>query len=225
MFRVDNSDHIIDVNKNNLPGEYDQVNIICPVSKPGTVYPERHVVYSVTKEEFDSCRITNPKPRIVALCNDPFGVRYFTHTFRSFTPTPGGLEFLPGREYYFISTSSRSDLHRRVGGGCSTFNMKLIFKVFDNSKSDENNVVDVDQELFQKELTEVISTTEKSRHEFIYYYHPRDLIDNRVSNKKISRDYDNELWKKEALRYTSSSNQLAFSSVLILLVSILYFIS
>ena len=55
MFRLDNTDHIVDVNNGNLPWEYDQVNIICPVSKPGVRYPEKHVIYSVSREEFDSC--------------------------------------------------------------------------------------------------------------------------------------------------------------------------
>ena len=126
LFRIDNTDHIIDVK------EYDQANLICPVAKPGTIHPEKHVIYSVTKEEYDSCRITNPKPRIVAICNRPHRLMYFTITFRSFTPTPGGLEFHPGQDYYFISTSSRDDLHRRVGGGCATHNMRMIFKVHDN---------------------------------------------------------------------------------------------
>ena len=39
MFRLDNTDHIVDINTGNLPWEYDQVNIICPVSKPGTKFP------------------------------------------------------------------------------------------------------------------------------------------------------------------------------------------
>jgi ephrin-B len=51
---------------------------------------------------------------------------------RSFTPTPGGLEFHPGKDYYFISTSSRSDLYRRIGGRCSSHNMRVVFKVADN---------------------------------------------------------------------------------------------
>ena len=53
MFRLDNTDHIVDVNIGNEPWEYDQANIICPVSKPGIKYPERHVIYSVSREEFD----------------------------------------------------------------------------------------------------------------------------------------------------------------------------
>jgi len=105
--------------------EYDQVNIICPVLKPGIREGEQHIIYSVEKEEFDNCRITNPKPRIVAICNKPQLSLYFTITFRSFSPTPGGLEFTPGRDYYFISTSSNRDIHARVGGWCSSYNMKI----------------------------------------------------------------------------------------------------
>ena len=29
-FRIDNTDHIIDVNQGTMPHEYDQINIICP---------------------------------------------------------------------------------------------------------------------------------------------------------------------------------------------------
>ena len=131
MFRIDNTDHILDVNAGNHPWEYDQVNLVCPVYKPGTdeKLQEQYIIYSVSKQEYDSCRITQANPRIVAVCNQPHNLMYFTITFRSFTPTPGGMEFKPGHDYYFISTSSRKDLHRRVGGACSAKNMKLLFKV------------------------------------------------------------------------------------------------
>ncbi|PNF22017.1 hypothetical protein B7P43_G17541, partial [Cryptotermes secundus] len=130
-FRIDNTDHIIDVNKGNIPFEYDQVNIICPVYMPGTHEEdaEKYIIYNVSKEEYDTCRITNPNPRIIAICDKPYKLMYFTITFRSFTPQPGGLEFQPGQDYYFISTSSKDDLHRRIGGRCSTHNMKVVFKV------------------------------------------------------------------------------------------------
>ncbi|XP_021914357.1 ephrin-B1 isoform X1 [Zootermopsis nevadensis] len=131
IFRIDNTDHIIDVNKGNIPFEYDQVNIICPVYMPGTHEEdaEKYIIYNVSKEEYDTCRITNPNVRIIAICDKPYKLMYFTITFRSFTPQPGGLEFQPGQDYYFISTSSKDDLHRRVGGRCSTHNMKVVFKV------------------------------------------------------------------------------------------------
>lgn len=140
IFRIDNTDHIIDVNKGNIPFEYDQVNIICPVHKTGTREEdvEQYVIYNVSKEEYDSCRITNPHPRIIAVCDKPHQLMYFTITFRSFTPQPGGLEFRPGQDYYFISTSTGDEdgLHQRIGGRCATHNMKVIFKVCcDPSKS------------------------------------------------------------------------------------------
>ena len=147
MFRIDNTDHILDVNAGNHPWEYDQVNLVCPVYKPGTdeKMQEKYIIYSVSKQEYDSCRITQANPRIVAVCNQPHNLMYFTITFRSFTPTPGGMEFKPGQDYYFISTSSKSDLHRRVGGACSSKNMKLIFKVAsdseDSSRTRENIII------------------------------------------------------------------------------------
>ena len=125
------------VNQGNLPWEYDQVNLICPVVKKGDGHVgEQHVIYSVEKDEFENCKVTNPRPRIVAVCNRPDTFMYFTITFRSFTPTPGGLEFRPGQEYYFISTANTRDIHRRVGGWCKSHNMKMIVKVAENDMID-----------------------------------------------------------------------------------------
>lgn len=49
-FRIDNTDHIIDVNKGNIPFEYDQVNIICPVYRTGTQEEdvEQYIIYNVS---------------------------------------------------------------------------------------------------------------------------------------------------------------------------------
>merc|ERR1712150_77506 len=126
------------------------------------------------------------------------------------TPTPGSLEYNPGQDYYFISTSSREDLHRRVGGGCATHNMKMIFKVTDNReiveqhaklnepRNDEDNVIDVMEETSHKPITSA-PTTERNaisyykskipRTDNIYVYRPSDLIElrsNSISSKKIS---------------------------------------
>ena len=135
LFR--NTENIIQVNGGNHPWEYDQVNIVCPTYKPGMseFLQEKYIVYVVSKQEYDTCRISEPNPRIIAVCDQPHKLMYFTITFRSFTPTPGGLEFRPGQSYYFISTSSRNDIHRRVGGGCSTHNMKITFKVAEAKKT------------------------------------------------------------------------------------------
>ncbi|XP_018327411.1 ephrin-A4-like [Agrilus planipennis] len=132
IFRIDNTDNVIDVNRNNIKFEYDQVNLICPVYSPGTREEdmEKYIIYNVSKDEYETCRITNPNPRIIAVCDKPYKLMYFTITFRPFTPQPGGLEFLPGHDYYFISTSTSDDLHRRIGGRCTTHNMKIVFKVW-----------------------------------------------------------------------------------------------
>lgn len=132
IFLLDNTDNVIDVNRGNLKFEYDQANLICPVYTPGTKEEdiEKYIIYNVSKDEYETCRITNPSPRIIAVCDKPFKLMYFTITFRPFTPQPGGLEFLPGHDYYFISTSTRDDLHRRIGGRCTTHNMKIVFKVW-----------------------------------------------------------------------------------------------
>ena len=139
MFRIDNTDNVIDINEDNLAWEYDQANIFCPTYPQGMreADMERYVIYSVTRTEYENCRIFNPDPKVVAVCNTPHKVSFVTITFRSFTPTPGGLEFKPGEDYFFISTSSRTDLYRRANGRCSTNNMKAMFKVA--SVGDYNN--------------------------------------------------------------------------------------
>ena len=131
LFNPRVSENIIQVNGGNHPSEYDQVNIVCPFYKSieEAKNAEKYIIYSVTQQEHDSCRISEANPRIIAVCDRPHELMYFTITFRSFTPTPGGLEFRPGHSYYFISTSSKNGLHRRVGGGCSTHNMKITFRV------------------------------------------------------------------------------------------------
>eukprot|EP00090_Calanus_glacialis_P039033 TRINITY_DN6798_c0_g1_i8.p1 TRINITY_DN6798_c0_g1~~TRINITY_DN6798_c0_g1_i8.p1 ORF type:complete len:268 (-),score=18.85 TRINITY_DN6798_c0_g1_i8:124-927(-) len=131
MFLISNTDHIIDVNKATNPHQHDQINIVCPHYAVGTPEEsmERHVIYNVAKEEYDMCRITNTKPRIIAYCTEPSKTRIFTISFRSFSPMPGTLEYHPGHSYYFISTSHPDNLHSRDGGYCSQYNMKVVFKV------------------------------------------------------------------------------------------------
>merc|ERR1711981_60601 len=219
-FRTDNSDHILDVNQGNLPWEYDQLHLICPQNTQ-----EQHVVYSVSEEEFKSCRVTNPRPKIVAICNKPESFMYFTITFRNFSPTPGGLEFRPGENYYLISTSTRRDLHRRVGGFCSSHNMKMIFKVADNQRT--SNSVEKEEEVVTLTTEKMISSspilraiktsptssvpvyyyrsrapTQQSK-EFNYYYSPRDLVKLRKAIRQ--RTEENETLKAEKLRSSSSS--------------------
>ncbi len=254
IFRIDNTDHIIDVNRGNQPWEYDQVNIICPLYRPEEAQQaEKYIIYSVSKDEYDSCRIMSTRPRIIAQCTEPHELMYFTITFRSFTPTPGGMEFQPGKDYYFISTSSASDVHRRVGGRCATHNMKIQFKVANNhhesllpqqSRPRAVNVPRLRRPLPEPAATTVGSTTttttSRSTHspnylgklpryygDLSYYPYGTDggdyKNDQRVSEYHV---HTNEVIKHEASRMASAARtSLHSTEQLLLLLMLLLFSS
>ncbi|KAG8042090.1 hypothetical protein G9C98_000081 [Cotesia typhae] len=182
----------------------------------------------VSKEEYETCRITNPSPRVIAVCDKPTKTMYFTITFRPFTPQPGGLEFLPGHDYYFISTSSKDDLHRRIGGRCSTHNMKVVFKVCcanDGSSSTRNN----NNRKYSYNYPGTAAAAPTLPHvppPAIYPSHPhqpqppihngppslasppKTSITQKKKNKEYS-DHPNEVVKNEELTYTGASSALS----------------
>jgi len=130
IFQISNTDHIIDVNKGVVGHQYDRVNIICPyyTTPEGRRRGERHIIYSVGREDYDLCRLSG-RPRQVAQCTQPGERQIYTISFRSFSPMPGSLEFEPGKDYYFISTSQPGYLESKEGGYCAKNNMKVTFKV------------------------------------------------------------------------------------------------
>jgi len=234
IFRIDNTDHIVDVNQGNLPWEYDQLNIICPSylgyhggTKTGSEdVPEKYIIYNVSREEYDSCRISQADPRVVAVCDKPEKELQYTLTFRSFSPTPRGLEFRPGQDYYFISTSSKRDLHRRVGGSCSTHNMKVIFKVAENSEQKKpvhspGPSINVARSI---PTSEGLTDQEKMGYKDIV----RPIEDVRsfhtgldqITKGRYDREHNNVI-KQEAstMTGTSSSSSLTFSVFLVILVT------
>ena len=115
------------VNEETHLGQYDVLQITCP-------YEEKHIIYNVSKLEFDSCRILQPRHwQVVGFCN---GKEYhFTKTFRQFSPIPRGLEFKPGQNYYFVSTSSTNNINNKFGGFCASHNMKVTMKIANTKKS------------------------------------------------------------------------------------------
>ena len=120
-----------------------QANILCPFysadeyNTTAASNKEQYIIYSVTREEFETCSIVTPNPRIVADCRSPHKRLYFTITFRTFTPSPGGLEFRPGQDYFFISTSDPDNLHAKSGGRCLSHNMRVVFKTAEMNKKTE----------------------------------------------------------------------------------------
>ena len=133
----------IDAGTEDQPWRYEQANIICPRYSAPNSKAEMYIIYNVTKTEFDHCQVINPQQnKIVAVCNTPYQLTFFTLTFRAFSPVPGAFEFHPGENYYFISTSSKRNLHKHRGGRCATHNMRLVFRISDMKRGDNktNNV-------------------------------------------------------------------------------------
>uniref|UniRef100_A0A0K2TJQ6 Ephrinlike [Tribolium castaneum] n=1 Tax=Lepeophtheirus salmonis TaxID=72036 RepID=A0A0K2TJQ6_LEPSM len=203
MFRIDNTDNVIDVNESNGVFEFDQANIVCPyyqgTSSPQTSDEEKetYIIYNVSKEEFDSCIILNPNPRVIAQCDHPDKLLYFTITFRSFTPTPGGLEFKPGNDYYFITTSSKGELRRKNGGRCNSHNMKVIFKI---APLEKRNIVKTDDAPLEEKLSnnKLYPSLQSPKTRKMY---KEDLY--RRKNQK--RRHEETMFKQEASRMPSSS--------------------
>ena len=222
MFKSRSGANVIDINGGNHPWEYDQVNIVCPVYKPSSTFKnieEQYIIYSVSKAEFDSCRITQPEPKIVALCNRPHELMYFTITFRSFTPTPGGLEFRPGHDYYFISTSSPHNLHRRVGGGCGNHNMKVVFRVAPNEAIGENEPSEIVDNGVRGERFPW-SKDNDYRRSFSYYYPTGEIRQSQEQLQRKSKKSDSH--ENESLPLQSASTRISLASCLLMFISILF---
>ncbi len=132
-------EYSIDLGLGDNPWEYHQANIICPFypnGGGGGGNYERYIVHNVTRAEYERCRLDpGDGARIIALCNSPGKLNYFTLTFRAFSPTPGGFEFRPGRDYYLMSTSTGRNIYNREGGSCSEHNMRLKFRMRNGSEA------------------------------------------------------------------------------------------
>ncbi|KAK6749106.1 hypothetical protein RB195_001608 [Necator americanus] len=120
IFDVSNTDHVMPVNIG------DRVSLLCP--RPGDDY-EYSNIYAVSEEEYTHCFLQNP--HLVGSCHNNTQEVTITVVFRQFTPTPGGMEFEPGRTYYFITTSdgTLSGIDRRKDGLCTERQMKVKFEV------------------------------------------------------------------------------------------------
>ncbi|KAJ7340108.1 Ephrin-B2a [Desmophyllum pertusum] len=59
-------------------------------------------LWMVDKQAYDACA-TDSSDRILMRCDTPLQLRYFTIVFQRFSAVgPDGLEFEPGKEYFFI---------------------------------------------------------------------------------------------------------------------------
>src|SRR5258708_4387920 len=68
---------------------------------------------------------------MIVVCDKPLSNRYHRITFRPFPSQPGGLEFKPGHDYYFITLPTIPSQPPLL---CKSHHMKVLFKIFDNRK-------------------------------------------------------------------------------------------
>ena len=175
--------------------EGNQVHIVCPNNK------EQHLVHLVSQSDFNKCSLSRSS-RVVMVCDKRRPGQYRSFTIRPYSPTPGGLEFNPGQEYFLVSTSSTKNVHQRRGGFCSSHNMRLLLHV-----------------------SEQVRPTVRPSSEFIYYYTARDLLTlqlrgNRNKLKKLTGNIDTSQ-KAARISTSSSSSDLSLYSWWLILLTIL----
>lgn len=89
-----------------------KIKIVCPnpamIPTPvmGSIPQEEMYenLWMVNKQAYDNCTINSSNQnRLLMKCDTPLHLRYFTIVFQRFSAVgPSGLEFEPGKEYYFI---------------------------------------------------------------------------------------------------------------------------
>lgn len=125
-------------------GEF--LNLICPVynfNDNEFRNVEYHTLYLVSKTEYDSCKINSiHTARQILRCDKPFENVKYTFYISRFSPVPGAIEFIPGNDYYVISTSNGTlnGLNNTYGGGCHDSNMKLVIRVLESIKRTKSNI-------------------------------------------------------------------------------------
>ncbi|XP_066266755.1 ephrin-B2-like isoform X1 [Branchiostoma lanceolatum] len=104
----------------------DKLNIICP-----RLFSQFNTMYEVfSREEYETCNST--RGRLLLRCDLPDQDLSLTILFQEVSPSPFGLEFEKGKDYYYIATSSGTmdTLDNRLGGNCqSPTYMKLTIRV------------------------------------------------------------------------------------------------
>ena len=144
---------------------------------------------------------------------------FFTITFRSFTPTPGGLEFTPGKDYYFISASNTRDIHRRVGWWCSSHNMKMVFKVEENAVTERPQYLKSDSYL-NPQLFEYAKTSEFKKHILERLIKKYEIESNHISQIKYHERQERNLKNHEDNSSESSASSTFLSFFIIISICI-----
>ncbi|XP_019622893.1 PREDICTED: ephrin-A5-like isoform X2 [Branchiostoma belcheri] len=131
------------------PNMYDMVTVFCPHYETGsTELVEYNVLYEVDEDGYNRCDAE--RGRALLRCDRPYRNRPLSLTilFQEFSPSPYGLEFKPGRDYYYISTSTGEygGLNATVGGNCVN-GMKMKLSICCKSNADWSESSDINNEI------------------------------------------------------------------------------
>ncbi|XP_078666740.1 ephrin-B2-like isoform X3 [Branchiostoma floridae x Branchiostoma belcheri] len=131
------------------PNMYDMVTVFCPHYETGsTELVEYNVLYEVDEDGYNRCDAE--RGRALLRCDRPYRNRPLSLTilFQEFSPSPYGLEFKPGRDYYYISTSTGEygGLNATVGGNCVN-GMKMKLSICCKSNADWSESSDMNNEI------------------------------------------------------------------------------
>lgn len=90
-------------------------------------------LWMVDKPAYDACTVDTSKVghKLLLRCSRPLQLQYLSIAFRRFSAEVNGLVFLPGKDYYFIATSTGRErsLDKTSGGRCLTHNMRIKIHV------------------------------------------------------------------------------------------------
>ena len=90
-----------------------KILLVCP--NPATVPVLQHNnipkeslfenIWMVDKKGYETCTADTSRSgtRLLKTCDKPLDLKYLQIVFQFYSATPSGLEFVPGKEYYFIS--------------------------------------------------------------------------------------------------------------------------
>jgi hypothetical protein len=142
----------------------DNIDLVCPkYDADNNLSVEYSTIYKVgTKYEFDNCLVDLNNPETVPLlkCDKPFsGPIKYTIYFVKYSPVPFALEFQENKEYYFISASTghKNGINSKLGGLCSSNNMKFSIKINPTAQetmNNNNNNIHNNNDIYQQETNE-----------------------------------------------------------------------
>ncbi|XP_035669192.1 ephrin-B2-like isoform X3 [Branchiostoma floridae] len=131
------------------PNVNDMVTVFCPHYEVGsTDLVEYNVLYEVDEDGYNRCDAERGRPLL--RCDRPYRSYPLSLTiyFQEFSPSPYGLEFDRGRDYYYISTSTGEygGLNATVGGNCVN-GMKMKLSICCKSNADWSESSDTNNEI------------------------------------------------------------------------------